>query len=356
MIHEAVVRDGGSEPYEPRVVLITGVAGFIGSHFARRLLRNPNISLVVGVDKVSTTSSEKSVKDLECDSRFVFVKGNILSEGFLGLVFEKYGVDTVVHFAAQTIVSNEGNSLDFTLNIVVGTHHLLESIRLYGGIRRFIYASTDEVYGEKRSVAKMELEQEVRYEPPNPYAAAKAAAEMMAKAYTTSYGLPSIIVRVSNVYGPGEFPNKLIPKFALLALAGKPLPVHGTGSAVRCFIYVEDVVEAFYVVLHRGVDNETYTAGPEGQKMVIDVAQDIVQTLGPQAQKSEIVFVPKRSFIDERHFTVDQELRNLGWSEKTSWRDGLKRTLLWYETHGTTWWERAETGGANPGSNWPSEA
>lgn len=341
------------EGFEARVVLVTGVAGFLGSHFARKLLKDPNLQLVVGIDKMSSTSSLRSVSELEESDRFLFIKGNILSEGFLSLIYEKYNVDTVVHFAAQTVVENQGNSLEFTLNIVVGTHFLLESMRLYGGIKRFIYASTDEVYGEKRTVTETAQEEEVKYEPPNPYAAAKAAAEMMAKAYTTSYGLSTIIVRVCNVYGPGEFPNKVIPKFTLLALDGKPLPVQGTGSAVRCFIYVEDVVEAFYTILLKGKDNETYTVGPERQRLVMDVAQDILSTLGREGQDSDIVFVPKRSFIDERHFIVDHELRRLGWSERVSWKEGLRATVDWYQSHGKSWWQDTGLIGENPGAASP---
>lgn len=353
MVHGSDADAGGPDIFEARVVLVTGVAGFLGSHFARKLLRDSSLKLVVGVDKMSSTSSVRSVCELEQDDRFIFVKGNILSEGFLSLIYEKYNIDTVVHFAAQTVVENEGNSLDFTLNIVVGTHFLLESMRLYGGIRRFIYASTDEVYGEKRTVSETAQEEEVKYEPPNPYAAAKAAAEMMAKAYTTSYGLSTIIVRVCNVYGPGEFPNKVIPKFTLLALDGKPLPVQGTGSAVRCFIYVEDVVEAFYTILSKGKDNETYTVGPEGQKLVMDVARDILSTVGMDGQDANILFVPKRSFIDERHFIVDHELRKLGWSEKVSWDEGLKATVDWYQEHGKCWWECIDLSGENPGASSP---
>jgi nucleoside-diphosphate-sugar epimerase len=184
----------------------------------------------------------------------------------------------------QTHVDNSfGNSLAFSMNNTFGTHVLLECCREYGHIKRFINVSTDEVYGEASLGLDSGLEEHSTLEPTNPYSAAKAGAEMMVKAYMTSYKLPCIITRGNNVYGPHQFPEKLIPKFTLLAMKGKELPIHGDGLSVRSYLFVEDVAEAFDVILHKGTIGETYNIGTKQERTVTSVATDIAKYVLPRA-------------------------------------------------------------------------
>lgn len=329
-------------------VLVTGVAGFVGSHFARRILHASSVKTVVGVDKMSTTSSWNNLQELQRQERFVFVQGNVLSEGFVGLLCEAYEVDTVVHFAAQTVCDEDlAHSPDFTLNNVLGTHVILESLRMYGKIERYLYISTDEVHGKSIKMCEAQEEEQLLLEPPNPYSAAKVGAELMSKVYALAYGLPVIVVRLTNVYGPCEFPFRAIPKFIMLALSGKPLPVHGDGSATRSFIYIDDVVDGLCTILKKGSTQETYVLGPSCQKKMVDVANDVLAIVGDTSQEATAIFVDRRPFVEERYFVLDEKLRSLGWEEKVTWLEGLKKTIYWYRHHGATWWnmqpERSST-------------
>jgi dTDP-glucose 4,6-dehydratase len=233
-------------------------------------------------------------------------------------VIESEEIDTIMHFAAQTHVDNSfGNSLAFTMNNTYGTHVLLEAARKSGNIRRFINVSTDEVYGET-SLGKSEgLNEGSHMDPTNPYSAAKAGAEMLCKAYITSYKMPIIITRGNNVYGPHQFPEKLIPKFTLLASRGKALPLHGDGSNIRSYLFVEDVAEAFDCVLHKGTIGETYNIGTEKERTVKEVAIDIAKYFGMSTDK--IIGVRDRAFNDKRYYIGSNKLSSLGWSERTSW-------------------------------------
>jgi len=198
-------------------------------------------------------------------------------------------IDTVIHFAAQSHVDNSfGNSINFTENNVLGTHVLLEAARHVGTIKRFVHISTDEVYGENdpegpdggrfdEALTKMN--------PNNPYAATKASAEMIANSYAVSYKLPIIITRGNNVYGPRQYPEKLIPKFLHLAMASKPMPVHGNGLQQRSYMFVDDVARAIGIVLTRGKIGEVYNIGTEEERTVMSVAKDICSIYGLESDK-----------------------------------------------------------------------
>lgn len=205
-----------------------------------------------------------------------------------------------------------------------------------GQIRRFIHVSTDEVYGETEEDAIVGNHEASQLLPTNPYSATKAGAEMLVMAYGRSYGLPVITTRGNNVYGPNQFPEKLIPKFILLAMKGQPLPIHGDGSNVRSYLYCEDVAEAFEVVLHKGEVGHVYNVGTKRERRVIDVARDICKLFNLDAD-SMIKFVENRPFNDQRYFLDDQKLKDLGWSERTIWEEGLKKTMDWY-TSNPDWW------------------
>jgi UDP-glucose 4,6-dehydratase len=251
-------------------------------------------------------------------------------------------VDAVLHFAAQTHVDNSfGNSLAFTLSNAYGTHVLLEACRLYGGVKRFVNVSTDEVYGETSLGLDSGLDERARLEPTNPYSAAKAGAELMARAYHVSYGLPVITTRGNNVYGPGQFPEKLIPKFLIRARRGLDLPVHGDGAAARSYLYVADVAEAFFTVLARGAVGEVYNVGTRRERSVLDVAHDVCALAGADAS-SKIVHVRDRAFNDRRYFICDKKLAALGWRESTPWAEGLAATAAWYEATPASHWDNGD--------------
>ncbi|XP_019193709.1 PREDICTED: trifunctional UDP-glucose 4,6-dehydratase/UDP-4-keto-6-deoxy-D-glucose 3,5-epimerase/UDP-4-keto-L-rhamnose-reductase RHM1-like [Ipomoea nil] len=323
--------------YTPKNILITGAAGFIASHVANRLVRSyPNYKIVI-VDKLDYCSNLKNLLPSRSSPNFKFVKGDIASADLVNYLLITESIDTIMHFAAQTHVDNSfGNSFEFTKNNIYGTHVLLEACKVTGQIRRFIHVSTDEVYGETDEDAVVGNHEASQLLPTNPYSATKAGAEMLVMAYGRSYGLPVITTRGNNVYGPNQFPEKLIPKFILLAMKGKPLPIHGDGSNVRSYLYCEDVAEAFEVILHKGEVGHVYNIGTKKERRVIDVAKDICKLFNMDTETC-IEYVENRPFNDQRYFLDDQKLKNLGWSERTVWQEGLKKTIEWY-TNNPDWW------------------
>ncbi|XP_078431259.1 rhamnose biosynthesis 1 isoform X2 [Wolffia australiana] len=323
--------------YTPKNILITGAAGFIASHVANRLVRKyPDYKIVV-LDKLDYCSNLKNLEPSRASPNFKFVKGDIASADLVNYLLITESIDTIMHFAAQTHVDNSfGNSFEFTKNNIYGTHVLLEACKVTGQIKRFIHVSTDEVYGETDEDAIVGNHEASQLLPTNPYSATKAGAEMLVMAYGRSYGLPVITTRGNNVYGPNQFPEKLIPKFILLAMRGSPLPIHGDGCNVRSYLYCEDVAEAFEVVLHRGEVGHVYNIGTKKERRVIDVAKDICK-LFDRDPESVIKFVENRPFNDQRYFLDDQKLKYLGWAERTPWEEGLRLTMDWY-TNNPDWW------------------
>lgn len=323
--------------YKPKNILITGAAGFIASHVCNRLIRNyPDYKIVV-LDKLDYCSSLNNLLPSKSSPNFKFVKGDIGSADLVNFLLITESIDTIMHFAAQTHVDNSfGNSFEFTKNNIYGTHVLLEACKVTGQVRRFIHVSTDEVYGETDEDAVVGNHEASQLLPTNPYSATKAGAEMLVMAYGRSYGLPVITTRGNNVYGPNQFPEKLIPKFILLAMQGKPLPIHGDGSNVRSYLYCEDVAEAFEVILHKGEVGHVYNIGTKKERRVIDVAKDICKLFSMDPE-TNIKFVDNRPFNDQRYFLDDEKLKNLGWSEQTIWEDGLKKTMEWY-IQNPDWW------------------
>ncbi|KAJ0977390.1 hypothetical protein J5N97_012864 [Dioscorea zingiberensis] len=324
-------------PYKPKNILITGAAGFIASHVANRLIRSyPEYNIIV-LDKLDYCSNLKNLLPSHGSPNFKFVKGDIGSADLVNFLLITESIDTIMHFAAQTHVDNSfGNSFEFTKNNIYGTHVLLEACKVTGQIRRFIHVSTDEVYGETDEDAVVGNHEASQLLPTNPYSATKAGAEMLVMAYGRSYGLPVITTRGNNVYGPNQFPEKLIPKFILLAMRGQTLPIHGDGSNVRSYLYCEDVAEAFEVILHKGEVGHVYNIGTKKERSVLDVARDICKlfSLDPEAA---IKFVENRPFNDQRYFLDDQKLENLGWTPRTQWEEGLRKTIEWY-TSNPDWW------------------
>ncbi|KAF9884751.1 hypothetical protein FE257_001313 [Aspergillus nanangensis] len=332
----------GSTSTHPDVknVLITGGAGFIGSWMCRHLISRYDYN-VICLDKLSSVSSLNNIKTIQDHPKFHFVQGNLHDEKRLVQLMHDYDVDEVIHFAAESSVQKSFSDPDAFLDMNVnGTYHLLEAMRTYGKIARFVHASTDEVYGETRGVS---VDENTRMNPTNPYAASKAAAEMFIMAYQKSFRIPAMIMRCNNIYGPCQFPEKLIPKFALLVKDGEKLTIQGDGSRTRNFVYVEDVVEAYDTVLHNGVPGGVYNLSSVDEVSIRQVASRVLKEFGLDGEHnfdSFVISMQDRPFNDNDYVVKGDRLRALGWSQQVFFPEGLSRTVDWYRTNGDSWWKQ----------------
>lgn len=331
-----------AESFVPKSIMVTGGAGFIGSGFALHIgEKYPDYNLVV-VDKMSYNSNSKNLSKIESNSNFTLVQANICDFERMSEVMKTHKIDTVVHFAAETHVDRSFlNSIQFTENNVLGTHVLLEAMRsVKSQIRRFIHVSTDEVYGTCLSDEDAKTENAM-FEPTNPYAATKAAAEHLVNAYRISYGLPCIITRGSNVYGPRQFPDKLIPKFIKLLNRGNKVPIHGDGSVLRSFIYVDDVARAFDMVMHNAKVGDVFNISNGYEASVVDVTKMLIEEFGIKNPEEFMTFTRDRNFNDRRYFISHDALEKLGFKCSISFKEGIKRTVEWYRAN-EDYWEQTD--------------
>jgi len=306
-------------------ILITGGCGFIGSNFINYLHSIHPEYFIVNYDKIDYCSNPEYVKS---KNNYVLVKSDLNNTHIMMTTLKSYNIDTVIHFAAQSHVDNSfGNSIQFTIDNILGTHNLLECCRIYGKINRFIHISTDEVYGE------VDLEHDGCTEksllnPTNPYAATKAAAEFLVRSYFYSYKLPVIITRSNNVMGPNQYKEKLIPCFISKLLNGEKCPIQGTGQTRRNFIYVDDVSRAINIILDRGLINETYNIGSEYEYSVLDIHNYLYKALDIKKPKEEtLVYVEDRLFNDFRYKVDYTKLISLGWNIETTFEEAMNRTI-----------------------------
>lgn len=319
------------DDYQPKNILITGGAGFIASHVVLLLVKKYPQFKIVNFDRLDYCSCLENLDDIKHYPNYKFVKGNICSSDLVNFVLETEQIDTIMHFAAQTHVDNSfGNSFQFTQNNIMGTHVLLESAKVHN-IKRFVHVSTDEVYGEQRPDQAAMSEEQV-LEPTNPYAATKAGAEFLAKSYHRSFGMPIIITRGNNVYGPHQYPEKLIPKFINQLMRGRAVTLHGTGENKRNFLYVEDVARAFEIILFKSQVGYIYNIGGTNEVPNIEVAKQLIALAGyGDKEKEMMTFVEDRIFNDFRYHIDSSRLHQLGWKEEVSWEEGLRRTFEWYK-------------------------
>lgn len=324
--------------YTPKVVFLTGGAGFIGSNVLIHLVKKYPEYKFINFDKLDYCSSLKNLDEISDLPNYTFVKGDICSSDLVLHIFKEHNVDTVMHFAAQTHVDNSfGNSFAFTQNNIMGTHVLLQCSREYG-IKRFIHVSTDEVYGEGHDDGTPSNETSTMLTPTNPYAATKAAAEHLVQSYKISFGLPVIITRGNNVYGPRQFPEKLIPKFCNLMMRDRPLPIHGDGKNLRNFLFAADAARAFDVVLHKAEVGSIFNIGGSNEKTVKEITHEVLKAFGRDQQWTEWTKnVEDRSFNDSRYHIESSKLKSLGWKEEVSFADGMAYTIEWYKQNSTNW-------------------
>ena len=322
--------------YQPTAILLTGGAGFIGSHTLCHLVETYPDTPIVCLDKVTVCANTKNFESVLDRPNFTFIKGDITSVDLVHHIFQKYNIDTVLHFAAETHVDNSfGQSLVFTTTNVLGTHVLLEAAKArLPHFRRFIHVSTDEVYGEGHHQQRSTVDDKLA--PTNPYAASKAAAEFLVQSYATSFQLPIIITRGNNVYGPRQYPEKLIPKFISLLNRGDTCCLHGDGSNRRSFLHVTDVAKAFACILQRGVLGTVYNVGSTEEFTNRSVLDRLLKLFDLPAG-SHTRFVRDRAFNDLRYSIDTSSLRAIGWKQTIAFETGLRTTKAWYLAHPDYW-------------------
>ena len=339
-------------------ILVTGGAGFIGSATVRYLVGHTSAH-VVNVDNLTYAGNLESLADSATSSRYTFEKADVSDRRRLQQIFRKHEPDAVMHLAAESHVDRSIDGPDqFLQTNVVGTGRLLHTALEYwsslkGDKRagfRFVHVSTDEVYGDLGASAEPFVET-TPYAPSSPYAATKAAADHLVRAWGRTYQLPVLITNCSNNYGPYQFPEKLIPHMILSALQGKPLPVYGDGRQVRDWLYVEDHARALWTVLTRGQVGETYNIGGRNEQRNIEVVrricgllQDAVPSAPGNRYEDLITFVTDRPGHDSRYAIDAAKIeRDLGWKPAETFESGLAKTVSWY-LQNRGWWQRVLDG------------
>ncbi len=320
-------------------ILVTGGAGFIGSNFIRSLLTNEPDCAIVNLDKLTYAGNLENLAGLEGDPRYRFVKGSVCDDHLVDELLGT-GFDAVVNFAAESHVDRSiQDSRAFVETNVLGTQVLLETCRRRR-IQRMMQVSTDEVYGSLGPTGR--FTEESPLSPNSPYAASKAAADLLAAAYVHTYRLPVIITRSCNNYGPYQFPEKIIPLFITNALVDEPLPLYGDGLHVRDWLHVEDHCEALVMVLKKGREGQSYNIGGSSERANIDVARHILKAL--RKPESLITHVTDRLGHDRRYaIDATKVERELGWAPRHTFEVGLLETIRWYQDH-ESWWRRIKAG------------
>ena len=319
-------------------ILVTGGAGFIGSNFIRLVISETDLS-VINLDALTYAGNLENLKDLESNPRYRFVQGRIEDSALVeGLMKE---VDACVHFAAESHVDRSiKDAQPFLITNCLGTQTLLDAARSKG-LKRFLHVSTDEVYGSLGGDDHPFRETDPLL-PNSPYAASKASSDLLVRAAYKTHGLPVIITRCSNNYGPYQFPEKLIPLMTINAMEGRPLPIYGDGKNIRDWIYVEDHCRGLLKVLERGAMGEIYNLGGECEKTNLEIVEAILDRL--DAPRSLITYVKDRPGHDRRYaMDISKVKEELGWTPIVDFEEGISTTIEWYKAN-RDWWERILSG------------
>ena len=321
-------------------ILVTGGAGFIGSNFVHHMLKNHDYN-IINIDSLTYAGNLDNLTDVENDPRYTFLKTDIRDREALTEIFEKYDIDTVVNFAAESHVDRSITEPEIFLTTnVIGTQTLLDVAKRFWKVApddkysrefkdgvKYLQVSTDEVYGALGKTGM--FEETTPLSPNSPYSASKASADMVVRAYHETFGMPVNITRCSNNYGPYQFPEKLIPLMINNCKSGKPLPVYGDGMQIRDWLHVADHCAAIDTVLHKGVIGEVYNIGGNNEKANIEIVKLIIKTLG----KSEdlIKYVKDRPGHDRRYAIDNTKITTqLGWAPKYTFEQGIAETIEWY--------------------------
>ena len=344
--------------FDPKCVIITGGAGFIGSAVLRKLAQTVR---VVNLDCLTYAGNLENLSAIEDSSNYSFEKVDIRDYAALGTVFQKYKPDAVIHLAAESHVDRSiDGPAEFVQTNIVGTANLLEVSRHHwDGLPedqrenfRFLHVSTDEVYGDLELTSKGFTE-ETPYKPSSPYSASKASSDHLVRAWQRTYGLPTLITNCSNNYGPYQFPEKLIPVVIFNALEGRKIPIYGTGEQIRDWLYVDDHADALWEVLTKGELGETYNIGGHNEVKNIDVVRKICSLLeelapekidGLKRYEDLITFVTDRPGHDFRYAIDAAKIeKNLGWKPAQTFDTGMRATVEWYLAN-KDWRQRIKEG------------
>jgi len=314
-------------------LLITGGAGFIGSNFILHMMKShPNVE-IINLDLLTYAGNLTNLKGVDKNPNYTFIKGDICDPEIVNTILDRYLVDTIVHFAAESHVDRSiTTASEFVRTNIQGTYTLLECAR-HHPIAKFVHISTDEVYGStlKGSFGETDI-----LSPSSPYSASKAGSDLLALSFFTTYKLPVIITRCTNNFGPYQYPEKLIPLFVTNLLDGKKVPIYGTGKNVRDWIHVSDHCRAVEFVVEKGISGEIYNIGGGNEKTNIEITEKILTLL--KKDESLIEYVPDRPGHDFRYSLDCSKLRKMGWSPRYSFEEGLKETVEWYRKN--EWWWR----------------
>lgn len=321
-------------------ILVTGGAGFIGANFINNILNKRDDVEIVNLDKLTYAGNLENLKPSEDKKNYHFVNGDITNSELINYLFQKYKIEYVINFAAESHVDRSilGSQIFYHTN-VIGTNVLLEASRRFD-VKKFLQVSTDEVYGSLGPTGL--FREDTPLSPNSPYSSSKAAADMMVNAFYHTYGMPVVTTRCSNNYGPLQFPEKLIPLMTLNALSGKKLPVYGDGLNVRDWIYVIDHNEAVELVFENGREGEVYNIGASQEMTNIEIVKLILNALGKTEDLIE--YVKDRPGHDRRYAIDSSKIQNeLGWKPKFKFEEAIQKTITWY-LENKNWWERILSG------------
>jgi len=334
-------------------ILVTGGAGFIGSHVVRRLVKNYPEYEIINLDKLTYAGNLANLKDIEHSSNYTFIKGDICDATLLQEVFSKYAIDGVIHLAAESHVDRSiANPMEFITTNIVGTVTLLNAAKhawnnnMEG--KRFYHVSTDEVYGSLGETGF--FTEETSYDPRSPYSASKASSDHLVRAYHHTYNFPVVISNCSNNYGSYHFPEKLIPLAINNIINNKPIPVYGKGDNVRDWLFVEDHAVAIDVIFHYGKNGDTYNIGGHNEWKNIDLIQLLCSIMDKKLKRENgtsaklITFVKDRAGHDQRYAIDSSKLqKELGWKPSLQFEEGLEKTVDWYLAN-TEWINQVTSG------------
>ena len=308
-------------------LLVTGGAGFIGSNFIRYILNTYPDYKIINLDKLTYAGNLDNVKDLENNDRYEFVQGDIVDPSIVDSLVEK--VDIIVNFAAESHVDNSNENADpFLRTNIMGVKTLMDAALKYNH-KRFFQISTDEVYGDRNEGFFTE---ESRLKPSNPYSASKASAEMLVMAYARTHGLPTVVSRCANNYGPYQYPEKLLPFFVHKLLSGEKVPVYGNGSNLRDWLHVDDHCKAIDLILHKGKVGEIYNISANEEHSNLDITKRMIAILGLSDDKIE--FVKDRPGHDIRYAIDSSKIQNeLGWKPTIDFEEGFEKTVEFYRSN-----------------------
>jgi dTDP-glucose 4,6-dehydratase len=325
-----------------KTILITGGAGFIGSHVVRLFVNKYPDYKIVNLDKLTYAGNLENLRDIEDKPNYIFEKADIVDAPVIFNLFEKYNFDGVIHLAAESHVDRSiANPMEFIFSNILGTVNLLNAARTRWADfneKRFYHVSTDEVYGSLGATGL--FEETTAYDPRSPYSASKASSDHFVRAWHHTYGVPVVISNCSNNYGPNQFPEKLVPLFINNIINFKPLPVYGKGENVRDWLYVIDHAEAIDLIYHKGRIGETYNIGGHNEWKNIDLIKLLCKLMDrkldrhPGTSEKLVTYVKDRAGHDMRYAIDASKLqKELGWKPSLQFEKGLDKTIDWYLTN-----------------------